>query len=145
MKNFGVTLLVIVLGVTTYLIFESQIEHSKIILFAIIGITIGVVFILHTRITSVKIFDLEINTEIEKALSNAKEIEEILVNIKSQKDMIDLITRDANTAHKQIAQIESIANDANVKAKEIEKILKKAKEEEATKRLRRLSATGREH
>lgn len=124
MKKIGVILLFLVLGLSTYLIFWSQFDATKITLFASIGILIGVFFILSERITSAKTPFLEFKAEIDKARSDVKEIEEILVSIKAQKDMIDLIARDANTAQRQISQIETIANEAHIKAQEIEGVLK---------------------
>lgn len=142
MKKIGAILLVVVLGLTTYLIFWSQFEATKIKLFATVGISIGIFFVLSERIISVKTFFLEFKTEINEVRSNAKEIKEILANIKSQKDMIDLIARDANIAQRQMSQIETIANEANIKAQKIEKILKDAESKEMTRKLKRLSATG---
>ena len=144
MKKTGVILLFVVLGLSTYLIFWSQFEATKITLFATIGILIGVFFVLSERITSAKTPFLEFKAEIDKARSDVKEIEEILASIKSQKEMIDLIARDANTAQRQMLQIETIANEAHVKAQEIERILKDAESKEMTRKLKRLSATGHE-
>jgi biopolymer transport protein ExbB/TolQ len=144
MKKIGVMLLFVVLGLSTYLIFWSQFEATKIKLFATIGILIGVFFVLSERITSVKTFFLEFKTEINEVRSNAKEIKEILANIKSQKDMIDLIARDANTAQKQMLEIETIANEAHIKAQKIEKILKDAESKEMRRKLKHISATGHE-
>ena len=144
MKKTGVILLFVVLGLSTYLIFWSQFEATQITLFASIGILISVIFVLSERITSVKISNVEIKAEIDKARSGVKEIEEILASIKSQKEMIDLIARDANTAQRQMLQIETIANEAHVKAQKIEKILKDAESKEMTRKLKHISATGRE-
>ena len=144
MKKIGALLLIVVLGLSTYLIFWSQFEATQITLFASIGILISVIFVLSERITSVKISNVEIKAEIDKARSGVKEIEEILASIKSQKEMIDLIARDANTAQRQMSQIETIANEAHVKAQKIEKILKDAESKEMTRKLKHISATGRE-
>ena len=144
MKKIGALLLIVVLGLSTYLIFWSQFEATQITLFASIGILISVIFVLSERITSVKISNVEIKAEIDKARSGVKEIEEILASIKSQKDMIDLIASDANTAQRQMSQIETIANEAHVKAQKIEKILKDAESKEMTRKLKHISATGRE-
>ena len=144
MKKIGALLLIVVLGLSTYLIFWSQFEATQITLFASIGILISVIFVLSERITSVKISNVEIKAEIDKARSGVKEIEEILASIKSQKEMIDLIARDANTAQRQMLQIETIANEAHVKAQEIERILKDAESKEMTRKLKHISATGRE-
>jgi len=124
MKKIGVILLFIVLGLSTYLIFWSKFEIAQITLFASIGISIGAFFVLSERITSAKTPFGDFKAEIDKARLDVKEIEEILENIKSQKDMIDLIARDANIAQRQISQIETIANEAHVKAQEIEGVLK---------------------
>ena len=94
MKKIGVILLFVVLGLSTYLIFWSQFEATKIILFASIGILIGAFFVLNERITSAKTPFLEIKAVAEKARSDGKEIEEILASITSQKEMIDLIARE---------------------------------------------------
>lgn len=123
MKKIGIILLFAVLGFSAYLIFRSEYNATQITLFASIGIIIGVIFILQERIIYVKIPFLELKTEIDKARSGAKEIEEILASIKSQQEMINLIARDANTAQTQISQIEAIANEAHIKAQEIEGIL----------------------
>lgn len=142
MKKIGILLLLLVLGLSTYLIFWSQFETARIITFATIGTATGVFFALYERVISAKISFLEIKTERDKARSDAKEIEEILASIKSQKDLIDLIVRDANSARIQITQIETIANESRIKAQKIEKILKDAEEKETWRRLKRLSATG---
>jgi len=142
MKKIGIILLIVVLGLSTYLIFWSRFDATKITLFAGIGIITGVIFVLSERITSAKIPFLEITAEIDKARSDAKEIEGILSSIKSQKDMIDLIVRDANTAQSQMSQIETIANEAHIKAQEIESILKEIKSKEETRELKRKSYLG---
>jgi low affinity Fe/Cu permease len=144
MKKIGVALLFVVLGASTYLIFWSQYETLEITLFTSIGIIIGVFFVLNERITSAKIPFLELKAEIDKARSDVREIEEILANIKSQKEMIDLIVRDANTAQRQMSEIEAIADEAHTKVQEIERILKAAEEKETARRLRNISALGSE-
>jgi hypothetical protein len=142
MKKIGIALLFVVFGSTTFLIFWTQFDTTKIILFASIEILIGVFFVLSERITSAKTPFLEFQAEIDKARSDVKEIEEILVSVKAQKEMIDLIVRDANTAQRQMTEIETIANEARMKAQKIEKILIDAEEKETERRLKRLSATG---
>jgi methyl-accepting chemotaxis protein len=142
MKKIGIILLFAVLGLSAYLIFWSRFEAGKINQFVTIWIIISVFFYLSERITSITLFG-KFKAEMEKARSDAKEIEEILASIKSQKEMIDLIARDANTAQKQMLQIETIANEADVKVQKIEKILKDVEAKEMTKKLKRLSATGR--
>jgi len=144
--KIGYTVLFIVLGLSAYLIFWTQVDLTKTMAFAGIGILIAFIFIKNDRITSIKIPFLELKADIDKVRSNAQETEEILKSIKSQKDTIDLIVRDANAAQMRISQIEMIANQAHMKAQETEKDLKDVKsreEEEKTRReLRRMSSTG---
>jgi hypothetical protein len=123
MKKLGAILLLVVLILSTYLILWSQFESTRILLFTSIGTIIGIFFILNERITSAKTPFLELSAERDKARSYIKEIEEILASIKSLKDLNELIVRDANTAQKQMSQIESIANEAHIKAQQIEVIL----------------------
>lgn len=123
MKKIGAFLLLIVLLASAYMIFWTQYESGRISFFVGIGTIIGIFFVLSERITSAKTPFLELEAEIDKARSDVKEIGDILESIKSQKDMIDLIVRDANAAQKQMLQIETIVKEAHLKAQEIEGIV----------------------
>ena len=68
MKKIGVILLFVVLGLTTYLIFWSQFEATKIKLFATVGISIGIFFVLSERIISVKTFFWSLRLKLTKCV-----------------------------------------------------------------------------
>jgi DNA repair exonuclease SbcCD ATPase subunit len=124
MKNTGITILVITLGASIYLVLFTQIEQSRVLLFIAVWVFIGVIFLVAERIIKVEIPFLKIQAKLEKAKSDVEEIEKILGAIQSHKDLIELIVRDGNTAQKQMREIETVAKDARVKAEEIESVIR---------------------
>jgi len=124
MKKLGRIILLVVLVLSTYLMFLSQFETTKITLFTVIGMLIGFGFIISDRITSVKAPFLELRAEIDKARSDVKEIEDILKNVQSQKETIDLIVRDGNSVQKKIIEIEK---NTQLKSQQIDDLFDDAK------------------
>ena len=127
MKIFGIIILTIVFIASPYFLFIQDFETSKVTAFATIGILCGLGLILAERITSLKMLGAEIQATTEKAHLDAQQIEVILKDIQAQKDIIDLIARDANLAQTQLANVKSVAEEARLKAEQIEHTAHEAK------------------
>jgi hypothetical protein len=120
MKILGTGTLIMVFVVSPYFLFVQNLEIPKVVAFATIGVLCGLGLLLAERITSVKMLGTEIKATTEKAHLDAQQIEEMLKDVQAQKEIIDLIVRDANIVQTRVAEVEGISQEVRLKAEQIE-------------------------
>ncbi len=129
MKHLGALVLINVLIVSAYFVFATEISAKRVIVFASIGLSLGVAVMLCNRITRIKIPGIaEITSTLEKATADASEVETIRKDVEQQRDSIALIVRDANKGREDLDTVASLSSDAKAKADKLAEVLTRAQE-----------------
>lgn len=126
MKIIGCIILFLGLGLVCYLMFFTKYGWKKITaVFVVFGI-FGGFAILSDRIRSVnyknKVGELSIEADVQKARTDAEEITRIRNEVETQKNEINMVIRDANSAREKLGTVDETVQIATKKLKELNNI-----------------------
>ena len=126
MKKLGISLLLVCAVGSSIILIFTKIDVTKILYLVSIVVVCSVIIILSDRIVAVRYKDIEIRTVTEKAISDAKRIEEVFLEVQAQKEALDLIVRDANATRKELLEMKDIVEEAYSRLLRTEQVADKA-------------------
>ncbi len=126
MRKLGISLIPVNILVSSILFIFTKIDTTNILYLFGTVLVCAVVIILSDRIIAVRYKDVEIRTVTEKAISDAKRIEEVYLEVRAQKEALDLIVRDANATRKELLEMKDIVEEAYSRLLHTEQVADKA-------------------
>jgi hypothetical protein len=129
MKVVGILVLLNVLGLVAYFSQQENADFKRIAGFGGLGLLVGMGILLSERVTGIKVSGIGVITAAaERAIADAKEIEQIRKDVAKQGETIGLVLRDANAARSKIEQIDSLLASAEARTATIEETARRADE-----------------